>query len=199
MTREIFLKRPNETIEISTEPISSSWIPPTDTPKADETGRQVTQLAEENGWFASGQLSPLSMQASTSDSKLGITASPISPLPLNTLLRGTIRQYDTGATRDTDEGKLNYEGFISPLALKRFAEYMHEHRRQSDGTMRAADNWQKGIPLQDYMESGCRHFVDWWLQHRGIPGNEEIEEALCALWFNVQGYLHELLTEQRRA
>jgi len=31
---------------------------------------------------------------------------------------GTIRQFTTGATRDTSDGKLDYEGFISPLVLE---------------------------------------------------------------------------------
>ena len=108
-----------------------------------------------------------------------------------------MRQFDTGATRDTDEGKLDYEGFLSPLVLQRFAEYMHEHRVQADGTLRASDNWQKGIPLEAYMKSGWRHFMDWWTWHRSeFQPLDEGEDALCALLFNVQGYLHELLRDR---
>ena len=75
---------------------------------------------------------------------------------------GKVRQFKTGATRDTDEGKYDYEGFISPLVLERFAQYMHKHRKQSDGNLRASDNWQKGIPKDAYIKSAWRHFVDWW-------------------------------------
>src|ERR1700754_2521147 len=39
-----------------------------------------------------------------------------------------IRQFSTGATRDTDAGKVDYEGFLSPYALKAFGEYMDRHR-----------------------------------------------------------------------
>lgn len=107
----------------------------------------------------------------------------------------SIRTFETGATRDTDDGKLDYEGFLSPLVLRRYAEYMHRHRYQSDGSLRSSDNWQKGIPLEAYMKSGWRHFMDWWGNHRGDAGGEDpdIEEALCALIFNASGYLHELL------
>jgi hypothetical protein len=103
-----------------------------------------------------------------------------------------MRQFDTGATRDTDEGKYDYEGFLSPLVLKRFAEYMHKNRVQADGNLRASDNWQKGMPQDAYMKSGFRHFMDWWMGHRGYSA-EDTQEALCALLFNVQGYLHEEL------
>ena len=107
--------------------------------------------------------------------------------------KGKIRSFTTGATRDTDEGKYDYEGFFSPLVIERFAEYMNKHRKQSDGNLRDSDNWQKGIPLCAYMKSGWRHFIDLWKEHRGYRTKDGIEEALCALLFNVQGYLHEYL------
>jgi hypothetical protein len=112
-----------------------------------------------------------------------------------------VRQFTTGATRDVDTGKLDYEGFISPLVLKRFAEFMHKNRFQKDGSLRASDNWQKGIPLDAYMKSETRHFMDLWLHHRGYPDqavDKDIEEVLCAIIFNAQGYLHELLKVEGR-
>jgi hypothetical protein len=105
-----------------------------------------------------------------------------------------IRQFDTGATRDVDTTKPDYEGFLSPLVIQRFGQYMHKHRQQQDGSLRDSDNWQRGIPRDAYMKSGWRHFFDWWALHRGHPANEtDIEEALCALLFNAQGYLHEAI------
>lgn len=103
------------------------------------------------------------------------------------------RKFDTGATRDQDFTKPDYEGFLSPLVIERFGEYMHAHRKQADGVLRDSDNWQKGIPLAAYMKSGFRHFQDWWSQHRGLAGKDLLEDALCALLFNVSGYLHETL------
>jgi hypothetical protein len=107
-----------------------------------------------------------------------------------------IRTFKTGATRDTDESKFDYEGFYSPLVMQRFAEYMNKHRKQSNGELRDSDNWQKGIPKDAYMKSAYRHFMDWWMFHRGYEGRDDMEEALCALIFNAQGYLFEILNEK---
>ena len=104
-----------------------------------------------------------------------------------------IRTFSTGATRDIDQNKNDYEGFYSPLVIERFGQYMTKHRVQKDGSLRASDNWQKGIPLDAYMKSGWRHFHDWWKQHRGYPGQDTLEDSLCALIFNAQGYLFEIL------
>lgn len=104
-----------------------------------------------------------------------------------------MRKFETGATRNSEEGKLDFEGFLSPLVLERFAEFMHKHRIQADGKLRDSDNWQKGMPLETYMKSGFRHFMSWWKEHRGHPTDEGLEEALCALLFNASGYLHETL------
>lgn len=104
-----------------------------------------------------------------------------------------VQKFTTGATRSADLGKHDYEGFCSPLVIERFAEYMTKHRVQPDGAVRESDNWQKGIPMQSYMKSAWRHFLDWWRQHRGLQGDDTLEESLCALIFNAQGYLHELL------
>ena len=119
--------------------------------------------------------------------------------PYHQLPPATHRTFDTGATRDLDENKLDYEGFLSPAVLKAFAEYMHTKRKMPDGSMRDSDNWQKGIPRDAYMKSMWRHFFSVWESHRGdeVYGDVIVEE-LTALLFNVQGYLHEVLKEQRK-
>lgn len=104
-----------------------------------------------------------------------------------------IRQFDTGATRDSDADKPDPEGFLSPLVIQRYSKYMHENRKMRDGSKRSSDNWQKGIPREAYIKSAWRHFLDWWLFHRGHCGRETLEEALCGLLFNTMGYLHEVL------
>lgn len=108
----------------------------------------------------------------------------------------TVRKFETGATRDTDTNKYDYEGFLSPIVLRRFAEYMDKHRIQSDGTLRDSDNWQKGIPKDVYIKSLHRHFVDLWLEHRKYNGREDIENSICAILFNSMGYLFEVLKEK---
>lgn len=107
-----------------------------------------------------------------------------------------MRQFETGATRDTDDNKFDYEGFLSPLVLEAYAEYMHMHRKQADGKLRDSDNWQRGIPQDAYMKSMWRHFMDIWKHHRGLPAKESKREALCAMLFNVQGYLLEELKKE---
>lgn len=112
----------------------------------------------------------------------------------------TIRIFDTGATRSPQAEKLCYDRFLSPLVLKRYAEYMHQHRTQTDGTLREPDNWQKGIPQASYMDSMARHEMDVWLHQSGFPGEatEDIETALCGLMFNAMGMLFEVLRERRQ-
>lgn len=113
-------------------------------------------------------------------------------------LEEKMREFETGATRDNDDTKHDPEGFNSPAVELRFCEYMTKHRKQTDGNLRASDNWQKGIPRDAYIKSMYRHFMDIWLHHRGLSekAKEPLEEALCALRFNVDGYLLELLKEK---
>lgn len=118
-----------------------------------------------------------------------------SPSPVS-----TVRTFSSGATRNLDTGKLDYEGFLSPLVLEAFARYMNKHRKQADGKLRDSDNWQKGMGKSVYMKSLWRHFMDLWQLHRGhqpvSPETGEpidIETAIAACLFNLQGYLHEHL------
>jgi hypothetical protein len=108
------------------------------------------------------------------------------------------RKFKTGATRDTNEDKLDYEGFIDPIVLKKYAEYMHGHRKQSDGKLRSSDNWQKGIPREEYIKSLLRHTMDLWLEHRGYESREGKEKALCGIMFNSMGYLREILKDNKK-
>lgn len=114
-----------------------------------------------------------------------------------------IRTFATGATRNLDVNKLDYEGFLCPMVLESFAKYMDSHRMQKDGTLRSSDNWCKGIPIEVYMKSMWRHFFDVWKCYRSLEvlspedGHPiDSEEALCALLFNVQGMLHELIKKR---
>jgi hypothetical protein len=104
-----------------------------------------------------------------------------------------VRRFESGATRDTDEGKLDYEGFFSPRVLRRRAEYMQVHAVQADGESRSSDNWQKGIPTEAYMKSLIRHcFHAWELWRDGEDSYLDLEDALCAVCFNAEGLLFEL-------
>jgi len=125
---------------------------------------------------------------------------PLVPLDQST---ATMRTFDTGATRHTDAGKLDYEGFLSPLVLERYAQYLNKHRVQADGQFRDSDNWQKGIPKSTYIKSAFRHFVDFWKMHRTTPtptvNSEAFEDSMMAVLFNVMGYAHEYLKGNNNA
>lgn len=110
-----------------------------------------------------------------------------------------MRIFNTGATRGDDTDKVDYEGFLSPLVIKRYGEYLHKHRIQADGKLRTSDNWMKGMPKETYIKSMFRHFMDVWLHHRGFRNDakETLEDALCAVIFNASGYLYELLKEKK--
>lgn len=109
-----------------------------------------------------------------------------------------MRKFKTGATRDSDNNKLDYEGFISMLVLEGYAKYMHKHRKQPDGKLRDSDNWQKGIPIEAYRKSLIRHILQAWSEWRGNKilddkGNKiNQKEALYASLFNLMGLLHEM-------
>lgn len=107
-----------------------------------------------------------------------------------------MRYFTTGAARNDDELKHDYEGFLSPLVLERFAEYMTKHRLQADGKIRSSDNWKKGIPIESYMKSHWRHFFSIWKSYSGLPTEEDIEDSLCADIFNASGHLHEILKKK---
>lgn len=115
-------------------------------------------------------------------------------------LNDPVRTFNTGATRDADDEKIDFEGFLSPWAIRRYGEYMHSHKIQADGKIRDSDNWQKGIPIDQYMKSLLRHTLDAHAIHRGLATFDtkddheiDIEEALCAVIFNAMGFLHEHL------
>jgi len=109
-----------------------------------------------------------------------------------------MRQFESGATRNSDEGKFDYEGFLSPFVLEEFGRYMHKHRFLETGEMRASDNWMKGIPEDQYMKSLLRHVFEIWRLHRtGTLQSPEGKEALMATMFNTQGLTYEILKRER--
>ena len=113
----------------------------------------------------------------------------------------TKQKFVSGSTRSDDTGKLHFERALSPLVLERFVRYMYEHNVPAG---RHEDQWQLGIPMESYTASGWRHFFAWWKIQRGFQAFNEkgqpidIEEALCGLMFNVQGFLHEFLKRKQK-
>lgn len=103
------------------------------------------------------------------------------------------RQFSTGATRDTAIGKIDPARYVHPAVVKAFATYMYEKQSMPDGTVRAGDNWQKGIPPEELMSSLARHYLDIWLHLKGESAlaTEPLDRALNGARFNVDAlHLH---------
>ena len=112
-----------------------------------------------------------------------------------------MRKFADGATRDDDTNKLDFEAFNNPLVDKCYANYLHKHRVQSDGSLRDGDNWQKlfGDNHTDVcIKSICRHTVDARLAHRGYRSEQPIMDSLCAIIFNANAYLLKLMLEEEQ-
>lgn len=105
-----------------------------------------------------------------------------------------MRNFQGGATRDLVDGKLSYIRFLSPHVLTRYCQYLEEHRDTKQGK-RDPDNWKSGIPIDVYMDSMGRHFWEIWTEHEECK--ELSQDTLCALLFNVQGILFEILKGER--
>lgn len=134
-----------------------------------------------------------------------------------------MRKFISGAIRNEDSSRINYEKGLSPIVLRCYGEFMRRHNKCSDGSYRDEGNWKKGFTKQSYMESKFRHFMETWLLHDGFldedikdelreelkhePTAIEIEdryfekllESLCAEFFNTMGYMHVVLLEQAKA
>ena len=109
-----------------------------------------------------------------------------------------LREFESGAIRNSDKGKLEYRRFFSALVHKRRAEYMDKHRKLEDGTLREPDNWKRGIPSGVCADSLERHMQDIKLYFEGyeFAMTEDIEDALCAVMFNCESILLTILQSE---
>ena len=120
----------------------------------------------------------------------------------NFSMSGEMEQFESGATRTDSKDKLSYVKALSPIVLRRYVQYLGSHRKQADGTMREFNNWKQGIPPERYLDGLGRHFLALWLLMDGFevyddPGQECIDDILCAIMFNAMGMLHERLKEAK--
>lgn len=110
-----------------------------------------------------------------------------------------MRNFESGGVRDTDEGKIDPEGCLSPLVLQKFSEYMLQHTTQADGNKRGSDNWQAHFGENHYAicaKSFWRHALDFWLAHRGLPSREGMEAAIHGCLFNLFAYADKYYKDQ---
>jgi len=95
---------------------------------------------------------------------------------------GQRREFETGAVRDIQETKGRYD-LISPIAMKRLAKHFQ------NGAIKYGDrNWEKGIPLHSFFDSGKRHLDDY-MECR-MMGKEQDEDHLAAALWNIQCLIH---------
>jgi hypothetical protein len=132
--------------------------------------------------------------AQTGNGPMGIDVPDYKPGGVNYMNANekALREFETGATRSSDLGRIDPEAALSPLVIERYNEYILKHRRQADGALRDMDNWQKGIPLAVYFKGLWRHMLHAWQRHRGWTVVDpkaavDIQEDLCAIIFNAQG------------
>jgi hypothetical protein len=84
--------------------------------------------------------------------------------------------FETGAQRDTQEGKGRYD-LIAWEAIDRLALQL-----ERGAVKYGDDNWRQGIPLKRYFDSAIRHIRKW---QRG----DRDEDHLAAALFNIMGAL----------
>jgi hypothetical protein len=90
---------------------------------------------------------------------------------------GEREKFDTGAVRDTEEGKPRYD-LISPFALTRLA-----HLLARGAEKYCERNWEKGMYVSRLYSSGLRHFIQYFMGDRS-------EDHLAAVLFNVMAIIH---------
>jgi hypothetical protein len=90
---------------------------------------------------------------------------------------GKRRHFDSGAQRDivTDKGRYD---LISPIMIERLAKLLQRGAEKYNDR-----NWEKGMPLSVYMDSGMRHLFKF------LEGHRDEDHLIAAIW-NLQALLH---------
>jgi hypothetical protein len=93
-----------------------------------------------------------------------------------TLDSGKREQFDTGAKRDTQEGKGRYDLLPVP-AIRRLAQLLER------GAVKYGErNWEKGIPVSRCLSYACRHLFQ-------LIEGEPTEDHAAAVLFNVSAVI----------
>lgn len=90
---------------------------------------------------------------------------------------GDRREFGTGAVRDMQEGKGRCD-LLPAAALLRLARHFEA------GAKKYGDNnWQKGIPISSFIDSGMRHllkYLDGWMDEDHLTA--AVWNLTCAMW-----------------
>lgn len=104
-----------------------------------------------------------------------------------------MRKFNTGAVRDSEEGKVDFVETISFTAHERYARYMTGKKAKY-----GVGNFKKGIPIEAYEQSLLRH-IDKYFRNKYENGNDEPnEDHLSAMRFNIDGIMHEEETNKKK-
>ena len=90
---------------------------------------------------------------------------------------GERRKFNTGAQRDVVDGKGRYD-LISPIMIERLAKLLQRGAEKYNDR-----NWEKGMPLSVYLDSGMRHLFKF------LEGHRDEDHLIAAIW-NLQALLH---------
>lgn len=90
--------------------------------------------------------------------------------------------WGTGAQRERKEGKGRYD-LISPIALKRLALVLEKGIPEH-----GARNWEKGMPLSQYLSSAVRHIF------QRLEGTKDEDDHAGQASWNLMAFIH---TEER--
>lgn len=92
---------------------------------------------------------------------------------------GERQEYETGARRDTREGKGRYD-LLMPYATSRDAKHLE------NGAVKYGDNnWRKGMPCSRFLDSALRHLFKFLEGHRD-------EDHLAAVRWNVGAVMEQI-------
>jgi hypothetical protein len=97
-----------------------------------------------------------------------------------------IQEFESGAIRDSQEGKEDYIETIPWLTLKRWAEYMTSKKSKY-----GQGNFKKGIPISSYEASMMRHITKYFINKYEGGSLENNEDHLAAIMFNCGGIIFE--------
>jgi len=85
---------------------------------------------------------------------------------------GQRTEFESGAVRDMREGKGRCD-LLPAVALLRLSRHFEEGAKKY-----GENNWQKGIPLWSFIDSGLRHLLEY------MDGQTD-EDHLCAAAWNL--------------
>jgi hypothetical protein len=73
---------------------------------------------------------------------------------------GSRREFSTGAVRDRGEAKGRWD--LLPFHTIQRVSVHYERGCEKYGDR----NWEKGLPVGEYLNSCLRHLMKWWLGHK---------------------------------